>query len=53
MLNKSLNTWSACAPTKTKDRQIWVIIFGKELEKEKGCKIIAGDFNSIMNTKLD
>ena len=51
-LDKTLSTWGTCAPTKAKDGKIWMKKFGKEIEKEKGHKIIV-DFNFVMDAKID
>ena len=36
-----------------KERKEWMKDFGKELEKTKGYRIIAGDFNYITDVKMD
>ena len=49
-----LHIWGIYAPTKTAAyRKEWTGRAGKEMKKKKGLRIIAGDFNFVMDTKWD
>ena len=53
VLDKPLTIWGIYAPTNAKDRRTWLKSLRKEIQKDIGYKIIAGDFNFIMNPALD
>ena len=53
MLDKPLTTWGIYAPEKLKERTTWIENFNEEIRKEEACKMIAGDFNFVLDPKLD
>ena len=54
MLDKPLNIWGIYAPTNAKNRKKWLRELGREIRQtNNGYRMIAGDFNFIMNIKLD
>lgn len=52
-LDKPLIIWGIYTPTLPTDRKKWMKTLGEEINKDKGYRIIAGDFNFVTNTKLD
>ena len=52
-LDKPLIIWGIYAPTLPTDRKKWMKTLGEEISKDKGYRMIAGDFNFVTNTKLD
>ena len=55
ILEEPLDTWGIYAPANTaKYRKEWLTTVGKTMKKTDGAiRVIAGDFNFIMDTKLD
>ena len=54
VMDEPLHMWGIYAPVKTAvDRKKWMEKLGGEMKKKKGMKVIAGDFNFVMNTSLD
>jgi hypothetical protein len=54
MMEKPLHIWGIYAPVKTAlNRKQWMEKVGRKMKKKKGMRVIAGDFNFVMNTKLD
>jgi exonuclease III len=54
MMAEPLHIWGIYAPVKTVlDRKKWMEKLGREMKKKKGMRVIAGDFNFVMDTRLD
>ena len=54
MMEEPLHIWGIYAPVKTMvDRRKWMEKVGKEMKKKKGMRVIAGDFNFVMDTRWD
>ena len=53
VMEKALHIWGIYAPTRAKDRPNWMEKVGKKMKKCKGMRVIAGDYNFVMDTNLD
>ena len=54
MMAEPLHIWGIYAPVKTPvDRKKWMEKLEREMKKKKGVRVIAGDFNFVMDTRLD
>ena len=53
LLDQPLTIWGIYSPAKLKERKAWLKNFGEVVRQEEGYKVIAGDFNFVMNPKLD
>ena len=54
LTEEPLHTWGIYAPTQTaKDRKKWMRKVGREMKRKEGLRVIAGDFNFVMDTSLD
>ena len=50
---KDMVFWGIYAPVKPTERKKWMKEMGKRMKKVKGRKMIAGDYNFIMDSKYD
>ena len=53
LLDKPLMTWGIYAPAKLKEMKAWLGNVGEEARKEEGHKTMYGDFNFVLDPKLD
>ena len=53
LLDEDLHIWGIYAPVVATDRKKWMREVGKKIGKKQGYRIVMGDFNFVMDTKLD
>ena len=53
VMEEELHIWGIYAPTVATDRKVWMRKVGERIKKKKGIRVVAGDFNFVMDTKLD
>ena len=52
-IDKPINIMGIYAPANARDRRRWLKNLNKEMEKDVGYRVIAGDFNFITKIQLD
>ena len=53
MMREPLYIWGIYAPVIAVDRKKWMEKLREEMKRKRGMRIVAGDFNFVMDTKLD
>ena len=53
VLDKTVSIMGIYAPTKAQERIKWLTSLQTEIQKTEGYRIIAGDFNFVMDTTMD
>ena len=53
MMREPLYIWGIYAPVIAVDRKKWMEKLREEMKRKRGMRVVAGDFNFVMDTKLD
>ena len=53
LMREPLYIWGIYAPVIAVDRKKWMEKLREEMKRKRGMRVVAGDFNFVMDTKLD